>query len=166
MAERRGNGVFHQVQPMLVRKKAALAQVLNELNALKIEADPVGSIFLQGPGAGGGATASAVLADIADITQGFGRPLFATRTADMTESAVSTGAPSEFYIRLALADKPGSMARASSSVKTRLIFLDAIVSLLTYLPQIQAMPDWHYKCLLRHSAPRGRRSWLLHRSGG
>ena len=87
MAEHRGDGVFHQVRPMLVRKNDALAQVLNELNALKIEADPVGSIFLQGPGAGGGATASAVLADIADIAYGFGRPVF----SDLREYRLGEG---------------------------------------------------------------------------
>lgn len=127
MAERRGNGVFHQVRPMLVRKGAALAQVLNELNALKVEADPVGSIFLQGPGAGGGATASAVLADIADIAHGFGRPLFTKTTAQMTESAVSTAAPSEYYIRLALADKPGSMARATQILAENGVSIEEVV---------------------------------------
>lgn len=127
MAEHRGNGVFHQVRPMLVRKKEALAQVLNELNALKITAEPVGSIFLQGPGAGGGATASAVLADIADVAHGFGRPLFAKTTAQMTESAVSTGAPSEYYIRLALADKPGSMARATQILAENGVSIEEVV---------------------------------------
>lgn len=127
MAEHRGNGVFHQVRPMLVRKKAALAQVLNELNALKIEADPVGSIFLQGPGAGGGATASAVLADIADIAHGFGRPLFTQTTSQMTESAVFNGSPSEYYIRLALADKPGSMARATQILAENGVSIEEVV---------------------------------------
>ena len=127
MAEHRSDGVFHQVRPMLVRKKAALAQVFNELNALKIEADPVGSIFLQGPGAGGGATASAVLADVADITHGFGRPLFAQTTSQMTESPVFNGAPSEYYIRLALADKPGSMARATQILAENGVSIEEVV---------------------------------------
>ena len=127
MAEHRGDGVFHQVRPMLVRKNDALAQVLNELNALKIEADPVGSIFLQGPGAGGGATASAVLADIADIAYGFGRPVFSKTTAQMTESAITAGAPSEYYIRLALADKPGSMARATQILAENGVSIEEVV---------------------------------------
>lgn len=127
MAEKSEAGVFHQVRPMLVRKSAALAQVMNELNAVKIEADPVGSVFLQGPGAGGGATASAVLADIADIVQGFGRPLFATNTSQMTQKAVSSGKPSEFYIRMALADKPGSMARATQILAENGVSIEEVV---------------------------------------
>lgn len=127
MAERRNGGVFHQVRPMLVRKSAALAQVLNELNALKIEADPVGSVFLQGPGAGGGATASAVLADIADIVQGFGRTVFASTTAAMSTMASADAAASEFYLRLSLADQPGSMARATQILAEKGVSIEEVV---------------------------------------
>jgi homoserine dehydrogenase len=112
-AARSGNGVYHSVEPVLVKKSQALAQVLNELNALSIAAEPLGAMMLQGPGAGGGATASAVLADIADIAAGFGRPLFDMAVSDMTESASQNAPASEFYIRLALADQPGSMAKAT-----------------------------------------------------
>lgn len=112
---------------MLVRKSAALAQVLNELNALKIEADPVGSVFLQGPGAGGGATASAVLADIADIVQGFGRTVFASTTAAMSTMASSDAAASEFYLRLSLADQPGSMARATQILAEKGVSIEEVV---------------------------------------
>ena len=127
MAERRGNGVFHHVRPMLVRKSAVLAQVKNELNALKIEADPVGAVFLQGPGAGGGATASAVLADITDIVRGFGRPIFETTTSEMSQSATSMGGASEYYLRLALVDRPGSMARATQILAENGVSIEEVV---------------------------------------
>ncbi|MGC6535438.1 MAG: homoserine dehydrogenase [Parvibaculales bacterium] len=127
MAERRGNGVFHRVMPMLVRKSETLATVTNELNALSIAAQPVGQIFLQGPGAGGGATASAVLGDIADITHGFGRPLFAKATSQMTESATDSAPDSEFYIRVALADKPGSMAKATQILAENGVSIEEVV---------------------------------------
>ncbi|MCH1541863.1 MAG: homoserine dehydrogenase [Alphaproteobacteria bacterium] len=120
-------GVYHSVEPVLVKKSQALAQVLNELNAVSIAAAPLGSMMLQGPGAGGGATASAVLADIADIAAGFGRPLFDKAVSDMTESA-SQGAPaSEFYIRLALADQPGSMAKATQILAENGVSIEEVV---------------------------------------
>lgn len=127
LAEWRGNGVFHRVTPMLVRRPGTLANVINELNALSIEAAPVGQVFLQGPGAGGGATASAVLADIADITNGFGRPLFAQATASMTESATEIAPDSEYYIRLSLADKPGSMAQATQILAENGVSIEEVV---------------------------------------
>jgi homoserine dehydrogenase len=128
MAEHRGaQGVFHQVVPMLVKKNTTLAQVSNELNALKIEAEPVGSIFLQGPGAGGGATASAVLGDISDIVQGFGRALFRAPTSGMKESATQNAPDSEYYVRLALADKPGSMAKATQILAENGVSIEEVV---------------------------------------
>jgi homoserine dehydrogenase len=132
MAERRDGkggegGVFHRVMPMLVRRSRTLANVINELNALSIRAEPVGQVFLQGPGAGGGATASAVLADIADIANGFGRPLFATATSAMTESASLIASDSEYYIRLMLADRPGSMAQATQILAENGVSIEEVV---------------------------------------
>ncbi len=130
-AERNGaetnGGVYHSVEPVLVKKSQALAQVTNELNAVSINAEPLGNVMLQGPGAGGGATASAVLADIADITAGFGRPLFAQAVSAMTESASQNAPPSEFYIRLALADKPGSMAKATQILAENGVSIEEVV---------------------------------------
>ena len=77
------DGLVQCVAPMLVERTHALAQVKNELNAVALEASPVGQLFLQGPGAGGGATASAVLSDIADLAQGFGRPVFGADALNM-----------------------------------------------------------------------------------
>lgn len=126
-AEKRADGVFHRVMPMLVRKSGTLAHVVNELNALSIEAQPVGQVFLQGPGAGGGATGSAVLGDIADITQGFGRNLFAAKTSEMKESATASAPDSEYYLRLALADRPGSMAQATQILAENGVSIEEVV---------------------------------------
>jgi homoserine dehydrogenase len=121
------DGVYHSVEPVLVKKSQALAQVLNELNALSITAEPLGAVMLQGPGAGGGATASAVLADIADIAAGFGRPLFDVAVSEMTESASQNAPASEYYIRLALADRPGSMAKATQILAEKGVSIEEVV---------------------------------------
>lgn len=126
-AVRSGKGVYHSVEPVLVKKSEPLAQVVNELNAVSISAAPLGDIMLQGPGAGGGATASAVLADIADIAAGFGRPLFDRAVSEMTESASENAPASEFYIRLALADKPGSMAKATQILAENGVSIEEVV---------------------------------------
>jgi homoserine dehydrogenase len=54
------------VKPVALPNADALANVRNEFNALEIEADFAGPLFLQGRGAGGRATASAVFADIVE----------------------------------------------------------------------------------------------------
>ena len=127
LAERSGNGVYHSVAPVLVKKAQPLAQVVNELNAVSINATPLGNIMLQGPGAGGGATASAVLADISDIVSGFGRPLFDCTVAAMREAASSQAPAREFYIRLALADQPGSMAKATQILAENGVSIEEVV---------------------------------------
>ena len=82
-AQKQADGVY--AGNMLVKNGDALAHVV-ETNAVAMHAAPLGDLFLQGPGAGGGATASAVLADIADLAQGFGRQAFAMPSGEMSRS--------------------------------------------------------------------------------
>lgn len=58
------------VQPTLVRKDRALAQVEGPFNAIALDGDAVGRTWYTGPGAGQMATASAVVADIIDLATG------------------------------------------------------------------------------------------------
>ena len=55
------------VQPTLVPLEHPLASIDGVNNAILIEGDPIGEVMFYGPGAGGGATASAVVADILNI---------------------------------------------------------------------------------------------------
>src|SRR5262249_56719222 len=68
-----------RVHPTMVPKDTAIAQVMGVTNAVTVDVDAIAPITLVGPGAGGLATASAVVADIGDIARGvrtapFGRP--------------------------------------------------------------------------------------------
>ncbi len=119
--------VYQKVTPMLVRKGGALAEVSNELNGLLFTSQPLGKLFLQGAGAGGGATASAVLADIADLARGDGQALFDRATADMTASASHQAPESEYYLRVGLADKPGSMAKATQILAENGVSIEEVV---------------------------------------
>ncbi len=120
-------GVFLEVSPMLVATHEALGEVHNELNALMIEAAPLGTLFLQGPGAGGGATASAVLADIADIVCGYGRPAFAQACDLMHTSCIATAPQRSYYVRLELADQSGSMAAATRILAENGVSIEEVV---------------------------------------
>ena len=126
-AQKQADGVYAEVTPMLVKNGDALAHVVNETNAVAIHAAPLGDLFLQGPGAGGGATASAVLADIADLAQGFGRPAFARPSGEMSESVSQVPPAREWYLRLQLADKPGSMATATQILAENGVSIEEVV---------------------------------------
>src|SRR3984885_7581918 len=79
VAVRTAQGIEQRVHPTMVPKESAIAQVMGVTNAVSIDADGMSPITLVGPGAGGEATASAVVADLGDIARGvrraaFGRP--------------------------------------------------------------------------------------------
>ena len=76
VAERTALGIEQRVHPTFVPKTAQLAQVMGVLNAVSVQAEPVGELTFVGPGAGGGATGSAVVGDIIDIARGRFGPAF------------------------------------------------------------------------------------------
>ncbi len=71
VAQRTEAGIEQRVHPTMVPKGNAIAQVEGVTNAVAIDADAM-ALTLVGPGAGGVATASAVVADIVDIAAGVG----------------------------------------------------------------------------------------------
>ena len=76
VAERTAAGIEQRVHPTMVPRSSAIAQVMGVTNAVTIDADAVQELTLVGPGAGGAATASSVVADIADIARGLRLPPF------------------------------------------------------------------------------------------
>src|SRR5690606_5524468 len=77
------SGIEQRVHPTMVPTSSVIAQVHGVTNAVAIETDILGELLLSGPGAGGSATASAVIGDLADIAKSrpgrqdvpvFGRP--------------------------------------------------------------------------------------------
>lgn len=68
--EKINNRIAYQVAPTLIPQNNILAQVSDAMNAVEIVGDAVGKTLFYGAGAGGEATASAVLADVIDIAKG------------------------------------------------------------------------------------------------
>jgi len=129
VAERTERGIEQRVHPTMVAKSSAIAQVMGVLNAVTIDGDAVGELTLIGPGAGGAATASAVAADIADIARGavpppFGRPLAQLEAAARIPMQRHEGG---YYVRLAVADRPGAMGAIATRMGNRKISLEAIM---------------------------------------
>ena len=117
-AERAGEGARVQVRPFLIRKTHPIAQADGALNALYIEGERIGRIFLQGPGAGAGPTAAAVAADIADVMAGARRPVFQAPAGKLAPCAPTAGVAAEGrgYIRVMVRDAPGVLAAVSEEL--------------------------------------------------
>ena len=122
-------GIEQRVHPTMVPKDSAIAQVMGVTNAVTIDADGLAPITLVGPGAGGLATASAVVSDLADIARGvcalpFGRPaahMIAVRKAPMQHHEGG------YYIRLLARDRPGTAATIARRLAQQSISLESIV---------------------------------------
>ncbi|TIV10527.1 MAG: homoserine dehydrogenase, partial [Mesorhizobium sp.] len=69
VAQRTDSGIEQRVHPTMVPTASVIAQVHGVTNAVAIETDILGELLLSGLGAGGNATASAVIGDIADIAK-------------------------------------------------------------------------------------------------
>jgi len=129
VAVRTQKGIEQRVHPTMVRKESAIAQVMGVTNAVTVDAEGLNPLTLVGPGAGGAATASAVLSDIADIARGltvapFGRPaakLVTVRKAPMQRHEGG------YYIRLLARDRPGTAATIAKRLAEQKISLESIV---------------------------------------
>jgi len=122
-------GIEQRVHPTMVRKDSAIAQVMGVTNAVTIDAEGINPLTLVGPGAGGAATASAVLSDIGDVARGvrtspFGRP--AARLVGVHKAPMQRH-EGGYYIRLLARDKPGTAATIAKRLAEQEISLESIV---------------------------------------
>ena len=90
VAVKTDKGIEQRVHPTMVRKDSAIAQVMGVTNAVTVDAEGINPLTLVGPGAGGAATASAVLSDIGDIARG--RAHRAVRPAERAAQTRAQGA--------------------------------------------------------------------------
>src|SRR5579859_6653675 len=102
VAVKTAKGIEQRVHPTMVPKSSSIAQVMGVTNAVTIDGEGIPPITLVGPGAGGAATASAVVADIADVARGvrvnpFGRPVERLRAIAKAPMERHEGG---YYIRL------------------------------------------------------------------
>lgn len=117
-ADRSADGVLVRVHPSLAPLSHPLAQAGGALNALFIESQRIGRIFVQGPGAGAGPTAAAVAADIADVMTGAVRPVFQRPATTLRPFTPVDPAKSmsRAYLRFLVKDEPGVIAAVSETL--------------------------------------------------
>ncbi|MES1202479.1 MAG: homoserine dehydrogenase [Pseudomonadota bacterium] len=132
-AERVGEAVSMHVRPALLAFDHPLANVGGALNAVVVDAEPVGQLTFIGRGAGEGPTASSVASDLLDIAENrggaaFGRPL------NQLESA-ARAAPQErgrFYMRVLVHDRPGVVAAVSDRLAHENVSIESFLQMPSY----------------------------------
>ena len=106
-----------RVQPSLVDKQHPLAKVDGAFNAVMLQGDAIREITLEGPGAGGLETASAVIADITSVIGTMGTGFLQNDAAWRELPRLPSGdSRSPFYFRLSVEDRPGALARVADGL--------------------------------------------------
>ncbi len=133
VAQRTESGIEQRVHPTMVPTASVIAQVHGVTNAVAIETDILGELLLSGPGAGGNATASAVVGDIADIAKSrpgfqhgpvFGRPARELKPYKKAQMRSHAGG---YFIRLTVHDRTGVFAAIAKRMADNDISLESIV---------------------------------------
>ncbi|HDZ71539.1 MAG TPA: homoserine dehydrogenase [Aurantimonas coralicida] len=122
-------GIEQRVHPTMIPAHSALAQVDGVTNAVAVDSDLLGSILLAGPGAGGDATASAVLSDIMDVAGGVLPPTLGLPPAKLVpyKRARMRAHEGGYYIRLSVYDRVGAFASIARRMAENEISLESIV---------------------------------------
>ena len=108
------------VQPAFVDKQHPLAKVDGAFNAVMLQGDAIREITLEGPGAGGVETASAVIADMASVLGTMGTGFLQNDAAWRELERLPSGeSRSPYYFRLSVADRPGALAAVAEQLAER-----------------------------------------------
>ncbi len=109
-----------RVGPALVDRHHPLAAVEGAFNAVMLQGDAIREITLEGPGAGGIETASAVIADMASVIGTMGTGFLQNDPVWRNLPRLATGENrSPFYFNLSVVDRPGVLARVAEALAER-----------------------------------------------
>ena len=137
-------GLETRVHPALVPESALLASVNGVMNAVQVVSDGAGETLFSGPGAGGAATASAVLADVLSLGSAIAGQSGAAaqrqnQNQDENQDKPKAGpAPairrvamddiaSACYLRIPTVDRPGVFAQVASALSAHSISIEAVI---------------------------------------
>jgi homoserine dehydrogenase len=128
-------GIELRVHPSLVPNKRLIANVEGAMNAVMVHGDAVGTTLYYGKGAGSEPTASAVIADLVDITRlhtadaAHRVPHLAFQPDAMSDLKVlpMCDIVTSYYLRLRVADEAGVLAKVTGILATAGISIDAVL---------------------------------------
>ncbi|WAC71052.1 homoserine dehydrogenase [Roseateles sp. SL47] len=128
-------GIELRVHPTLIPANRLIANVEGAMNAVLVQADAVGTTLYYGKGAGAEPTASAVIADLVDITRlatadpDHRVPHLAFQPEAMNNTPIlpMDQVQTAFYLRLRVADQAGVLSRITTILAEHQISIDAVL---------------------------------------
>jgi homoserine dehydrogenase len=130
-----GGGIELRVHPTLVPATRLIANVEGAMNAVVVQADAVGTTLYYGKGAGAEPTASAVVADLVDVTRlhtadpDHRVPHLAFQPGELQATPILAmdAVVTAYYLRLQVADQAGVLARITGILAEHDISIDAVL---------------------------------------
>ncbi|WP_019140715.1 homoserine dehydrogenase [Noviherbaspirillum massiliense] len=135
ISKRTPKGIELRVHPTLIPAKRLIANVEGAMNAVVVQGDAVGPTLYYGKGAGSEPTASAVIADLVDITRlatadpEHRVPHLAFQPDAMTDIPIlpMSEVTTSYYLRMRVADQPGVLADVTRILADSTISIDAML---------------------------------------
>jgi homoserine dehydrogenase len=135
IARRVAAGIELRVHPTLIPATRLIANVEGAMNAVVVNGDAVGATLYYGKGAGSEPTASAVIADLVDITRlatadpEHRVPYLAFQSNEMADTPIlpMSEVTTSYYLRMRVADKPGVLADVTRILADASISIDAML---------------------------------------
>ncbi|MFN5100575.1 MAG: homoserine dehydrogenase [Burkholderiaceae bacterium] len=135
IARRVEAGIELRVHPTLIPATRLIANVEGAMNAVLVQGDAVGATLYYGKGAGSEPTASAVIADLVDITRlatadpEHRVPYLAFQSNQMADTPIlpMSEVTTSYYLRMRVADKPGVLADVTRILADASISIDAML---------------------------------------
>ncbi|MBX9630227.1 MAG: homoserine dehydrogenase [Burkholderiales bacterium] len=135
ITRRAANGIELRVHPTLIPARRLIANVEGVMNAVLVKGDAVGATLYYGAGAGAEPTASAVVADLVDVTRmhtadpGNRVPHLAFQPDQLSDTPIlpMEEVETSYYLRLRVLDRPGVLADITRILADNGISIDAMV---------------------------------------
>ena len=135
LTRRTANGIELRVHPTLIPTKRLIANVEGVMNAILVKGDAVGSTMYYGAGAGAEPTASAVVADLVDVTRMHTSdpehrvPHLAFQPDQLTDTPILSmdEVETSYYLRMRVFDRPGVLADVTRILADNHISIDAMI---------------------------------------
>jgi len=135
ITRRTPEGIELRVHPTLIPVRRLIANVEGVMNAILVQGDAVGATLYYGAGAGAEPTASAVVADLVDVTRMHTAdpehrvPHLAFQPDQLSDVAIlpMDEVVTSYYLRMRVADRPGVLADITRILADRGISIDAMV---------------------------------------
>ncbi|MBU6448658.1 MAG: homoserine dehydrogenase [Rhodospirillales bacterium] len=129
IAEQTEAGISLRVHPAMVPVEKPIATVDGVFNAVLLEGDFSGPVFLRGRGAGEGPTASAVVADLIDLARGIRVPVWGMEESALKDARIMPMAELEsaYFLRLMVVDQPGVLADVTAILRNHGISLESML---------------------------------------